>query len=138
MQVTTRAAAIVLLAAGLAGGAGEEKFAGTWEASFKGTVFLVLKLQSGDKVTGTLNAGGVTMNDEGDLEEVRPVEDREAPIFFARVDGDRLAFDFQDDDGGEVISFELKLTGDGSGELRIVDRNHPKAKGFAVKRVKAA
>jgi hypothetical protein len=35
------------------------------------------------------------------------------------------------------MSFELKLTGEGAGELRIVDEKHPKLKGFAVKRVKA-
>jgi hypothetical protein len=29
------------------------------------------------------------------------------------------------------------LTGEGAGELRIVDEKHPKLKGFAVKRVKA-
>jgi hypothetical protein len=64
------------------------------------------------------------------------VEDRESPIFFARVDGDMLRFEFQDEDD-DVLSFELKLTGEGAGELRIVDKDHPKLKGFAVKRVKA-
>ena len=139
MRMEIRVAlALLFLLAGLAGAAGEEKakFAGTWEARAKGTVFLVLKVTAADKISGTLNAGSIHMDDEGDLVEVGPVEDREAPIFFAHVDGDKLMFDFQDGDD-DVLSFELKLTGEGAGELRIIDKEHPKLKGFAVKRVKA-
>jgi hypothetical protein len=126
---------MLAFAAGLAMASGEN-FAGTWEATSKGTVFLVLKVKAAEKISGTLNAGKVQINDDGDLQEAGPVEDHEAPIFFAEVDGDKLKFEFQDEDGG-VMSFELKLTGDGSGELRIVDKDHPKLKGFAIKRVKA-
>jgi hypothetical protein len=136
MRTEIRAAAVLVLAAGLAMAGGEEKFTGTWEASAKGTVFLVLKVTAAEKISGTLNAGKVMINDEGELQDVGPVEDHEAPIFFAAVDGDKLKFEFQDEDGG-VMSFELKLTGEGAGELRIVDEKHPKLKGFAVKRVKA-
>jgi len=127
--------ALALLAS-TAAATGEEKFTGTWEASAKGTVFLVLKVKTDEKIAGTMNAGKIAINDEGDLEEVGPVEDHESPIFFAKVDGDKLVFDFQDEDN-EVMHFELKLTGEGAGELRIVDKDHPKLKGFAVKRVKA-
>ena len=126
----------MLLPASLAAAAGGEKFSGTWEARAKGTVFLVLKVQTGEKIAGTMNAGKITINDDGDLQDVGPVEDRESPIFFAQVEGDKLVFDFQDDDN-LVMHFELKLTGEGAGELRIVDKDHPKLKGFAVKRVKA-
>src|SRR6185369_8338591 len=126
-----RTAIGVLALAMTAAASNGDKFAGTWEATAKGTVFLVLKVKASEKISGTLNAGKVKINDEGELEEVGPVEDHEAPIFFAQVDGDRLKFDFQDDDGG-VVSFELKLTGDGAGELRIVDKGQPKPKGFAV------
>jgi hypothetical protein len=138
MRVEIRVAIAMLSLAGLASASGEEKakFAGTWEASAKGTVFLVLKVKTADKISGTMNAGSIHMDDEGDLVEVGPVEDREAPIFFAQVDGDKLTFEFQDEDD-DVLSFELKLTGEGAGELRIVDKQHPKLKGFAVKRVKA-
>jgi hypothetical protein len=136
MRMEVRAAALVLLVSGLAIAAGEEKFAGTWEASAKGTVFLVLKVKTGQKISGTMNAGAIHINDEGDLEEVGPVEDHESPIFFAHADGDKLIFDFQDEDN-DVLSFELKLTGENAGELRIVDEDHPKLKGFAIKRVKA-
>jgi hypothetical protein len=135
MRTEMRLAALLIFTAGLAMASGE-KFAGTWEATSKGTVFLVLKVKAAEKISGTLNAGKVQINDDGDLQDAGPVEDHEAPIFFAEVDGDKLKFEFQDEDG-DVMSFELKLTGDGSGELRIVDKDHPNLKGFAVKRVKA-
>jgi hypothetical protein len=135
MRTELRAAALLLLAAGLAMASGE-KFAGTWEATAKGHVFLILKVSAAEKISGTLNAGKVKISDDGELEEAGPVEDHEAPIFFAEVDGDKLKFEFQDEDGG-VMSFELKLTGDGSGELRIVDKDR-KFKPFSVKRVQAA
>jgi hypothetical protein len=134
MRVLLRVAAVAALAAGIAVSAGGDKFSGTWEASAKGTVFLVLKVKAGEKISGTMNPGRITMNDDGELEDVGPVEDHEAPIFFARVDGDKLTFGFQDEDN-EVMEFELKLTGDGAGELRIVDKDHPKLKAFAVKKV---
>ena len=137
MRAEIRVAAMLVFAARVAVAAGEEKFAGTWEASAKGTVFLVLRVQSGEKISGTMNAGNISMNDDGDLLEVGPVEDHESPIFFAKVEGNKLVFDFQDEDS-EVLHFELTLTGEGAGELRIVDKDHPKLKGFAVKRVRAA
>jgi hypothetical protein len=131
-----RTAIGVLALAMTAAASNGDKFAGTWEAKSKGTVFLVLKVKAAEKISGTLNAGKVKINDDGELEEAGPVEDHEAPIFFAVVEGDRLKFDFQDEDGG-VVSFELILTGEGAGELRILENGQPKPKGFAVKRVQS-
>jgi hypothetical protein len=93
-------------------------------------------VQTGQKITGTMNAGSINLNDDGDLLEVGPVEDHESPIFFAKIEGDKLAFDFQDEDA-EVMHFELTLKGEAAGELRIVDKDHPNLKPFAVKKVKA-
>ena len=110
------------------------KFAGTWEAVRDGKVFLVLKIQAGQKISGTLNAGSIHLNDDGDLIEATPVEDREAPFFFAKAEGDKLEFDYQDQGDNEIMHFELKLTGDGAGELRIVDEHIPKMKPFRLKK----
>jgi hypothetical protein len=118
---------------GLVLAAGETKFAGTWEAKTGDKVFLVLKLQTGDKISGTLNAGSIHLDEDGNLLEAGPVEDRESPIFFARADGDKLEFDFQDDDN-EVMHFELKLTAEDKAELRIVDKHIPKMKAFPLKK----
>jgi hypothetical protein len=111
----------------------ETKFAGTWEAASGDKVFLVLKLQAGAKITGTMNAGSISMDEEGNLLEAGPVEDHEAPIFFAHAEGDKLEFDFQDDDNA-VMHFELKLTADNKAELRIVDEHLPKFKPFPLRK----
>ncbi|MCU1234357.1 MAG: hypothetical protein JWP63_2324 [Candidatus Solibacter sp.] len=128
---------IALLAAVLgvwgSAAAEETKFAGTWEAVSGDKVFLVLKLRPGAKITGTLNAGSINMDDEGNLIEVGPVEDHEAPIFFARAEGDKLEFDFQDTDN-EVMHFELKITAENKAELRIIDEHIPKVKPFPLRK----
>ena len=118
---------------GIAAAAEETKFAGTWEATSGDKVFLILKLQAGAKISGTLNAGSIHMDEEGNLLEVGQVEDREAPIFFARAEGDKLEFDFQDDDD-EVMHFELKVTAGDKAELRIVDQHVPNMKPFPLRR----
>jgi len=110
------------------------KFDGTWEAVRDGKVFLVLKIRTEKKITGTLNAGSIHLSDEGELLEATPVEDHEAPFFFAKAEGDKLEFDYQDQGDNEVMHFELKLTEDGAGELRIVDEHIPKMKPFRLKK----
>ena len=110
------------------------KFDGTWEAVRDGKVFLVLKIRTEQKITGTLNAGSIHLSDEGELLEATPVEDHEAPFFFAKAEGDKLEFDYQDQGDNEVMHFELKLTAEGAGELRIVDEHIPKMKPFHLKK----
>ena len=51
------------------------------------------------------------------------------------MEGDKLTFNYQDDDD-DVLQFEMKLTGEDAGELRIVDKDHPGLKGFAIKKAK--
>jgi hypothetical protein len=110
------------------------RFAGTWEAATEGKVFLVLKIQAGQRISGTMNVGSITLSEEGELIEAGPVEDREAPFFFAKAEGDKLEFDYQDQGDDEIMHFELKLTGDGAGELRIVDEHIPKMKPFRLRK----
>src|ERR1043166_5350635 len=101
MRPHVRFAAAWLLVAGLlavASPVAPEKFAGPWEAKAKGTVFLVLKSSAGEKISGTMKAGKVHLDDDGELLEVGPAEDTEAPIFFAQVEGDKLTFNYQDED----------------------------------------
>ena len=123
---------LVLLSSGAP--AQPAKFEGTWEAAKEGKVFLVLKIQVGQKISGTVNAGSIKLSEEGDLLEAGPVEDREAPFFFAKAEGDKLEFDYQDQDDDEIMHFELKLTGDGAGELRIVDEHIPHMKPFRLRK----
>jgi hypothetical protein len=139
MRACVRLAAAGVLAALLAATAypaAPEKFAGTWEATAKGTVFLVLKIRAGAKITGTMKSGPIRMNEKGELLEVGPPEVDENPIFFAQVEGDKLIFNSQDDEE-DVMQFELILKGGDTAELRIIDKDHPDLKGFALKRAKA-
>ena len=138
MRGRARLAVLGLLAAGLAAlanPAAPEKFAGTWEASTKGTVFLVLKIRAGERISGSMQSGPIKMNEKGELLEVGPPENDANPIFFAKVEGDKLTFSSQDEDEA-VMEFELTLKGNDTAELRIVDEDHPDLKGFVVRRAK--
>jgi hypothetical protein len=134
MRTPACVAACLLLFSTLGAPSESASFAGTWEAAFEGKVFLVLKIQAGQKISGTLNAGSIRLSDEGELVEASPVEDREAPFFFAKAEGDKLEFDYQDQGDDEIMHFELKLTGDSAGELRIVDEHIPKMKPFRLRK----
>jgi hypothetical protein len=99
MRTPACVAACLLVLLSLGAPAQPAKFAGTWEAAKEGKVFLVLKIEVGQKISGTVNAGSIKLSEEGDLIEAGPVEDREAPFFFAKAEGDMLEFDYQDQDG---------------------------------------
>jgi hypothetical protein len=134
MRTPASVAACLLLLGSLGAWAQPAKFQGTWEAAFEGRVFLVLKVQAGQKISGTLNAGSITLSEEGELIKAEPVEDKEAPFFFAKAEGDKLEFDYQDQGDDEIMHFELKLTGESVGELRIVDEHLPKMKPFRLRK----
>ena len=140
MRAYVRFVAVWLLAAGLAAFAGPpdpKKFAGTWEAKAKGTVFLVLKITAGEKISGTMKSGPVQIDEKGELVEVGPPVEDENPIFFTQVvEGGKLDFHCQDSEDN-VLEFELKLTGEDSAELRIIDKEHPDLKAITVHRAKA-
>ncbi len=44
-------------------------FSGTWEGKHADTVFLVLKVDAGDKIKGTMGLGDLQTEDNGDLRE---------------------------------------------------------------------
>jgi hypothetical protein len=110
------------------------QFSGRWQASFQDTVFLVLQIKTDGGLSGTLSAGGFSLNEDGDLTQVRPVSSETATIKNAKVQDATLYFEFQEPGDDEVMKFELKITGEDAGLLRIVDEHVPKMKGFAIKR----
>ena len=75
---------------------GETKFTGTWATSALKSSWC---LQAGAR-SGTMNTSSISMDDEGNLR--RPARPQ-APIFFARAEGDKLSL-FQDEDS-EVMHF---------------------------------
>jgi len=110
------------------------QFSGRWEASFHDTVFLVLQVKTDGVISGTLSSGSISLNEDGDLTRAEPVSSKTDAIRNAKVDGATLRFELQDEGDDEVTKFELKVTGEDAGLLRIVDEHVHKMKGFAIKR----
>ena len=110
------------------------QFSGRWEASFQEKVFLVLQIKIDRSISGTISAGHIELNDDGDLIQAGPGSSEPAAIKNAKVEGATLSFELQDPGDDEVTKFELKITGEDAGLLRIVDEHVPKMKGFAIKR----
>jgi hypothetical protein len=96
-----------------------QKFEGTWEARFKSNIFMILKLQAGEPVSGTLSGGTIRVNEEGDLVDASGGGD-EFPISKARIDGNKLSFDWKDS-GDETLRLEMRLTGEGEAQLQFLN-----------------
>jgi hypothetical protein len=99
----------------------QKKFAGTWEAKWKDKVICTIRLKAGTGISGETEACSIQVDSNGDLQEPESTEhpEKPSPILNAKLQGDILAFEEQDDD--DVIKFEMKLIGDGRAELRILD-----------------
>jgi hypothetical protein len=97
----------------------QSKFAGVWEARFKGEAFMTLKVAAGDPISGSLSGGHIGVNDDGDLTEASG-GGKEHPILSPKVDGDILSFQWKEDDE-ETLKFEMRLTGDGEAMLQFMD-----------------
>ena len=100
----------------------QQRFAGTWEAKFKGTVFCTIKLKAGERISGATYACRIHVNANGDLVEPDPAEgaDTPAPILDPVIDGDTLSFEMSDDGDGR-IKLTLTLTGDGVADLHFLN-----------------
>jgi len=94
------------------------KFTGVWEAKFKGEVFMILKLQAGDPISGSLSGGHISVNDDGDLTEANGGGE-ELPISNAKIQGNKLSFESKNDD--ETMKLEMTVTGDGEAQLQFMD-----------------
>jgi hypothetical protein len=121
------AVAIFWLAPLLTAQEGKPDFAGTWQGSFKGTVFCVLQIEgAGDAISGTLRPGRITANDDGEITEAEPSPpDTTYPLINPKVDGKTLAFEWKEGDA-ELLKFEFVLNGASEGELRLVNEDHLK------------
>jgi hypothetical protein len=96
-----------------------KKFTGTWEARFNGAVFCVLKIQPGDKLTGSMSAVDIGVDGEGNLSSAQ-AKDEEFPILRPSIENDSLTFDWTDDPNEDPLKFEMKLTGKQEAQLRFV------------------
>jgi hypothetical protein len=99
----------------------QKKFAGAWEAKFKDKVICTIRLKAGDGISGETDACSINVYANGELQEPESNErpDTPSPILNAKLHGDTLTF--EEKDGDDVLKFEMKLTGDGQAELKILD-----------------
>jgi hypothetical protein len=96
-----------------------KKFAGTWEARFNGDVFCVLKIQSGDKLSGSMSAVDIGVDKDGNLSSAQAKDER-FPILRPSIEDNSLTFEWTDDPQEEPLKFEMKMTGKQEAQLRFV------------------
>ena len=96
-----------------------KKFTGTWEARFNGAVFCVLKIQSVDRLAGSMSAVDIGVDGEGNLSSAQ-AKDEEFPILKPNIENDSLTFEWTDDPNEDPLKFELKITGKQEAQLRFV------------------
>ena len=103
----------------------QKKFAGTWEAKFKDKVICTIKVKAGDPISGETAACSINLDENGDLKEPdftdRP--DKPSPMRNLKLQGDTLTF--EEEDGDDVLEFEMKVVGDGQAELNILNSPVP-------------
>jgi hypothetical protein len=121
---------ILLILAFLAVGVTAEErktYDGVWEGKFKDSIFCVLRIEAGDKLTGTLSAGDIRLNEDGELVEAAGSE-KDYPILNPKLYADRLTFDWKDESDDPVVKFEMRLTGDSKADLRLIFAGYPNIK----------
>ena len=104
----------------------QKKFAGTWEAKWKDHVICTVRLKAGEQISGETAACRISVDANGDLQEPDSTERSDnspLPIRNAKLQGNTLTFEELNDD--EVLKFEMKLTGEGQAELKILDAPAP-------------
>ena len=99
-----------------------DKFVGTWEAKWKEKVICTIRLKPGDPISGETQACAISVDANGDLLEPQtagPSDASPTPILNAKLNGEALTFEEQDD--SEVMKFEMRLVGEGKSELRFLN-----------------
>jgi hypothetical protein len=101
----------------------QKRFAGIWEATYKERVICTIKLQVGEPISGSTEACSINVDENGDLKEPEAEEssDGSSPILNPAIHGDILSFEVNDAGDGEPVKMELRLTGEGSADLQILD-----------------
>ena len=98
-----------------------KRFAGTWEAKFKDKVICTINLEVANPVSGSMHACNVSVNQDGDLIEPEGSDDKTVRMLDPKLQGDTLSYSINDEDAGEPLKFELKLTGEGRAELTFLN-----------------
>jgi hypothetical protein len=104
-----------------------------WEAKFHDSVFCVLRIETGAKISGTVSVGSIRLNEDGELIEAEGSE-KDYPILNPKLYDDKLTFDWKDESDDPAMKFEMKLTGGGKADLRLVFAGYPNIKPWKLTR----
>ncbi len=117
----------------------EASFVGTWEAKIKDRVFVVLKIAYDGKLIGTMSGVSVSTDDDGNVTDAEPAG-KDSPIHDLKVEGDRLTFvePKPSDSDVEPDQCEMKLTGEGVADFRLLDDPDVKLKPHQLRQAQAA
>ena len=116
MKTFVLAVAIAAIPAGQTGATGA---AGSWTAEFKGETFIRLELtMAGGRLGGTMSAGNVEVDKQGELSRVSAAPGDPKPIFDVVQQGSMVTFARKDEQ--DTDRFELRLLDSGRAELRFV------------------
>jgi beta-lactamase regulating signal transducer with metallopeptidase domain len=96
--------------------AGLQPFVGTWQAKFKGKVFVTIKLEKKqEKLTGTVSHADIDVDPKSGELTAADVVDGSDPIVNAVLTSGTLRITEKDD-----VQFDMKLTGADQAQLQIV------------------
>jgi len=103
----------------------QKKFAGTWEAKFKDKVICTISVKAGNPISGETADCSISIDADGNLQESESTEspDKPLPMLNPKVNGNTLTF--EENDGSDVLKFEMKVVADGQAELKILDSPIP-------------
>lgn len=100
---------------------GPQRFAGTWQARFQGTLICTIKVEAREKLSGALYGCSIPVNNDGDLIEADPPQhpNEPSPITNLRFRDNTLTFEVNG--GSDVMKFELVLTAEDQADLRFLE-----------------
>jgi len=91
-------------------------FVGTWQAKFKGNVWLTIKLEKKqDKLTGTVSHANISVDPSGELTDVEVPDGSDAIVEATLTGGGILRITEED-----AMQFEMKVTGADQAQLQIL------------------
>ena len=113
-------------------------FVGTWQAKFKGKVFLTIKLEKQQaRLAGTTSHTQIELDKDGELISAEEHEGRD-PIVDAKLISGILRITTKDEESQDTIQCEITLTGTDQAELRILTPPEvPAPKPWKLERAKA-
>ncbi len=95
----------------------EDRFAGTWQGKFNGTVFQVIKLKyKGGKYSGSVSRGNVETDNNGNLVKAELLSGSD-PITDSKVEGDTLTITTKEKGSSQSIQFKITLTAPDKAEI---------------------